>query len=76
MAAHHHGPARGGVQSDADVAEIRARHRAQIGGVAGIVEADKRLVGVAFLVDGQQLLDAGQPDGAEIDGLQDAAVER
>ena len=44
--------------------------------MAGVVQADKGLTGVSFLVDCQQFLGAGNARGAEVDGLQDAAIER
>ena len=41
-----------GSSVDADIAEVRVRHRAQVGHSAGVVQADERLAGIAFFVDG------------------------
>ena len=65
-----------GVEGDADVAEIGARDGAQVGHVPGIVEADERLAGSsAFRRWRADRRRWSMPGGAEIDGLEDAAVD-
>ena len=65
-----------GIRDDADIAEVRARDAVQIGHVTRFVKPDERLVGVLLLVDGDDFR-AGQGLGeAEINGFENAAVDR
>ena len=64
-----------GIERDADIAEIGVRDGVQIGHVAGVVEADEGLGGVVLVVDGEQFIGAGDAGGAEVDGLENAAID-